>query len=80
MAKASRLMGYGLCNTVEELEEVRKRLRVDPANALIDSGFKAKIIGTHNERGQSGYRLLLCRINHESGGHLSGARCKVVAL
>lgn len=34
-------MGYGRCNTVEELEEVRKRLRVEPVNSLIDSGFKA---------------------------------------
>ena len=38
---ASRLLGYGRCNTVEELEEVRKRLRVEPVNSLIDSGFKA---------------------------------------
>jgi len=38
---ASRLVGYGRCNTVEELEEVRKRLNVDSVKALIDSGYKA---------------------------------------
>ncbi len=38
---ASRLVGYGRCNTVEELEEVRSRLAVDPTHAMIDSGFKA---------------------------------------
>ena len=38
---ASRLMGYGRCNTIEELEEVRKKLDVPPNRAIIDSGYKA---------------------------------------
>ena len=37
----SRLLGYGRCNTVEELEEVRGQLNVSKANCMIDSGFKA---------------------------------------
>ena len=38
---ASRLIGYGRCNTTSELEEVRKQLNVPVVNAMIDTGFKA---------------------------------------
>ena len=38
---ASRLVGYGRCNTVEELEEARTKLNVPPNRAIIDSGYKA---------------------------------------
>lgn len=34
-------MGSGRCNTPQELEEVRVKLNVPVANAMIDSGFKA---------------------------------------
>ncbi len=38
---ASRLVSYGRCNTVEELEEVRRKLNVETNKSVIDSGFKA---------------------------------------
>ncbi|MCZ7636887.1 MAG: phage terminase large subunit family protein [Verrucomicrobia bacterium] len=38
---ASRLIGYGRCNTTSELEEVRRQLNVPVVNAMIDTGFKA---------------------------------------
>ncbi|MBE7502743.1 MAG: phage terminase large subunit family protein, partial [Verrucomicrobiales bacterium] len=38
---ASRLIGYGRCNTTSELEEVRERLGIPRERSMIDSGFKA---------------------------------------
>jgi phage terminase large subunit GpA-like protein len=38
---ASRLIGYGRCNTTSELEEVRRQLNVPVVNSMIDTGFKA---------------------------------------
>lgn len=38
----SRLIGYGRCNTLAELEELRKAYGVPVLNSLIDSGFKAR--------------------------------------
>ena len=38
---ASRLISYGRCNSVMELEEIREKLNVSKANCMIDSGFKA---------------------------------------
>jgi hypothetical protein len=38
---ASRLIGYGRCNTTSELEEVRRQLNVPVVNAMIDTRFKA---------------------------------------
>ncbi|MCA1996435.1 MAG: phage terminase large subunit family protein, partial [Armatimonadetes bacterium] len=41
LSGASRLVGYGRCNTVEELEAIRAQMGVPRERALIDSGFKA---------------------------------------
>ncbi len=40
----SRLLGYGRCNSLAELEEVRKRYNVPAQNSVIDSGFKAAAV------------------------------------
>lgn len=37
----SRLIGYGRCNSLLELEEIRKQHNVPVKNTIIDSGYKA---------------------------------------
>jgi len=41
---ASRLVAYGRCGSLLELERVRRRFRVPVQNAVIDSGFKASAV------------------------------------
>jgi phage terminase large subunit GpA-like protein len=38
----SRLLGYGRCNSLAELEAKRREYNVPAVNAMIDSGFKAR--------------------------------------
>lgn len=37
----SRLIGYGKCNSTEELEKIRDNYGVKPQNSVLDTGYKA---------------------------------------